>query len=85
LNLTGSGYATVERTHLDEAEANVVLADVLVLQAEEGGGGNALQPPVLGQPLHKPAQQNSLMPSADTGKYDRAEITFFYKSDLILY
>jgi len=50
----------LSRTHLDKAEAYVVLPDVLVLLAEEGGGGDALQLPVLGQPLHKPDPTNSL-------------------------
>jgi len=40
-----------ESSNLDEAEPNVVLADVFVLLAEEGRRRNAKQVPFLGQPL----------------------------------
>jgi hypothetical protein len=50
-NLRPKRFLNRPQLYFDEAEANVVLADVLVLAAEEGGRGDAEQVPLLRQPL----------------------------------
>ena len=67
---------------LYEAESDEVLADTLVLLAEEGGGRNSLKLPVLAQPFGKPGReyQNllsdsfSVVPVISCGVSFRAEV-----------
>ena len=65
--------------HLDEAESDVVFANVLVRGAEEGRGRDAQEVPLLGQPLDEPvvAEVVRLRAEVDLRGFNKIEVVFF--------